>query len=205
MLGDPQSGKSSLLDLIASGLIARHTADELVIALMEPRGRLAASIPNEYLGGHGATGLRARELASAVAVELDKRQVDGGTMPRIVVIADDLDILSAGGASPLDPLLPYLPQARDLGLNLVVTRPVAGSVRALFEPVLQALKDLGATGVLLSGERSEGQLWPGIWATPAIPGRARLLRRGEPPRQIQLALPVVIEPVPPTRGDLTEK
>lgn len=197
VLGDPESGKSALLDLIVRGLIARHTPDELVIALMEPRGRLAASIPNEYLGGHGATGPRARELASAVAGELDKRQAEGGTTPRIVVIADDLDILSAGGRSPLEPLVPYLPQARDLALNVIVTRPVAGSARALFEPTLQALKDLGATGVLLSGERSEGQLWPGIWSTPAIPGRARLLRRSEPPRQIQIALPPAAEPVTP--------
>jgi S-DNA-T family DNA segregation ATPase FtsK/SpoIIIE len=189
VLGDPESGKSSLLALVARGLIARHTADELVIALMEPRGRLAASVPNDYLGGHAATGPRARELAAAVAVELDKRQSDGTPGPRIVVVADDLDILSAGGGSPLEPLIPYLPQARDLGLSVIVTRPVAGSARALFEPALQALKDLGATGILLSGERSEGQLWPGTWAAPAIPGRARMLRRGEPPRQIHLALP----------------
>lgn len=206
VLGDPESGKSALLDLVVRGLLARYTAEELVIALMEPRGRLAASIPNEYLGGHAATGPRARELASAVAVELDKRQADGSTGPRIVVIADDLDILGAGGKSPLDPLVAYLPQARDLDLNVLVTRPVAGSQRALFEPTLQALKDLGATGVLLSGERSEGQLWPGIWAAPAIPGRARLLRRGEAPRQIQIALPPVVEPVaaPPVVPDVAE-
>lgn len=205
VLGDPESGKSSLLDLLVRGLIARHTPDELVIALMEPRGRLAASIPNEYLGGHAATGMRARELAAAVAVELDARQDGEVVGPRIVVIADDLDILSAGGASPLDPLVPYLPQARDLRLHLVVTRPVAGSARALFEPVLQALKDLGATGVLLSGERSEGQLWPGTWAVPAVPGRARLLRRGEPPRQIQIALPGAEEAVSAVQSEVSEK
>ncbi len=59
VLGDPQSGKSSLLELLTRGLIARHTAEELVIALMEPRGRLAGSIPNDYLGGsrqHGPAG-----------------------------------------------------------------------------------------------------------------------------------------------------
>jgi DNA segregation ATPase FtsK/SpoIIIE, S-DNA-T family len=74
---------------------------------------------------------------------------------------------------------------------------VAGSARALFEPALQTLKDLGATGVLFSGERSEGQLWPGTWAVPAIPGRARLLRRGEAPRQIQVALPTAAPLAPP--------
>ena len=209
VLGDPESGKSALLDLVVRGLVARHTPEELVIALMEPRGRLAASIPGDYLGGHAATGPRARELAAAVAVELEKRQSGGAAGPRIVVVADDLDILGAGGVGPLDPLLPYLPQARDLELSVLVTRPVAGSARALFEPALQALKDLGATGVLLSGERSEGQLWPGIWATPAIPGRARLLRRGEAARQIQVALVgadrLVGDASSPTPSDLSEK
>ncbi|MGB3909856.1 MAG: hypothetical protein WBL06_05245 [Pseudolysinimonas sp.] len=121
------------------------------------------------------------------------------------MIADDLDILSAGGASPLDPLVPYLPQARDLRLHLVVTRPVAGSARALFEPALQALKDLGATGVLLSGERSEGQLWPGTWAAPGVPGRARLVRRGESPRQIQVALPGAPHDPATAQGEVSEK
>jgi S-DNA-T family DNA segregation ATPase FtsK/SpoIIIE len=187
-LGDQGAGKTGLLRLIARGLIARRTADELVIALFEPRGVLAAELPEDYLGGHAATAQKARELASAVAGELAARQAGTSpASPRIVVLVDDYDVLGAGGTTPLDALLPYLPQARDLGLAAVLARPVAGAARALYEPLLQTLRDAGATGLILSGERSEGPLWPGIHASPTVPGRAKLVQRGRPPRLVQLA------------------
>lgn len=188
VLGDPESGKTTLLRQVIAGLVARHSPEELVIALMEPRGRLAPSIPDEYLGGHASNGATAKELSAALALELGKRQRgESPTTLRIVALVDDYDILAAGNMGPLDPLLPFLPQARDLGLSVVLTRPVAGSARALYENTLQTIKDVGATGILLSGERAEGPLWPGVHATPAIPGRARIIRRAEPARLIQIA------------------
>lgn len=188
VLGDAGSGKTTFLRQIMSGLIDRHTPEELVIALMEPRGALASTIPDAYLGGHANNATKAKQLAAALALELDKRQNDGAPVDlRIVVLIDDYDILASGGSNPLDPLLPYLPSARDLGLNVVLTRPVAGSARALYENAIQILKDTGGTGIVLSGERSEGPLWPGVHASAAVPGRAKLVRRGQPPRLIQIA------------------
>jgi S-DNA-T family DNA segregation ATPase FtsK/SpoIIIE len=188
VLGDPESGKTTLLRQIISGLVVRRSPDEIVIALMEPRGALAAGIPDDYLGGHASNGAAAKELSAALALELGKRQRgESPTTLRIVAMIDDYDILGAGNTGPLDPLLPFLPQARDLGLSVVLTRPVAGSARALYENTLQTVKDMGATGILLSGERAEGPLWPGVYATPAIPGRARIIRRAEPARLIQIA------------------
>ncbi|MEO7017645.1 MAG: hypothetical protein ABI130_10925, partial [Leifsonia sp.] len=99
----------------------------------------------------------------------------------------DYDILATGGNNPLEPLLPYLPSARDLSLNVILTRPVAGSARALYENTIQTLKDTGGTGIVLSGERSEGPLWPGVHASQSVAGRAKLVRRGQPPRLIQIA------------------
>ena len=187
VLGDTESGKTTLLRQVIAGLTARRTPDEVVFALMEPRGILAGEVPDEYLGGHASNGMKSKELAGALALELVKRQEGGSTNLHIVAVVDDYDILSAGNTGPLEPLLPFLPQARDLGLSVVLTRPVAGASRALYESVLQTLKDIGATGVVLAGERSEGPIWPGVYATPTIPGRGRVIRRGEPPRLIQVA------------------
>ncbi|WP_084128036.1 type VII secretion protein EccCa [Demequina sp. NBRC 110055] len=188
VLGDPGSGKTAVLRRIIVGLTERHGPDEMVIALMEPRGTLAAELDDDYLGGHATSGPRARELAAAVAQELAKRR-DGQSSAamRVVVIADDFDILSAGNSAPLEPLLPFLPQARDLGLSVILTRPVAGASRALYDSTMQTVRDVGATGLLLSGERSEGALWPGVYAGAAIPGRARIIRRAQPPRLMQVA------------------
>ncbi len=189
VLGDSGSGKTNLLSVLLDGLVTRRTPEEAVVALMSPRGTLADQVPEDYLGGSATDGRRARELSAALALELEKRRL-GEASPelRIYAVVDDFDVLAAGSTAPLEPLLPYLPQARDLGLTVWVTRPVAGAARALYEPALQMLRDLGATGVLLSGERGEGQLWPGVVAHQAIPGRARILRRGEPPRLIQIAV-----------------
>ena len=59
--------------------------------------------------------------------------------------------------------------------------------RALYDPVLQAIRDTGGSGLLMAGERSEGQVFPGTYAEQLPAGRGRLLRRGERPTLIQVA------------------
>jgi DNA segregation ATPase FtsK/SpoIIIE, S-DNA-T family len=93
----------------------------------------------------------------------------------------------SGNTEPLKPLLPYLPSARALRLHVVLTRPVAGASRAMFDVTLQTLRDTGGTTLVLSGERSEGQIVPQVYAEQMVPGRGRFVRRGEQPRIIQIA------------------
>ena len=188
VLGDSRCGKTTALRGVVQGAIDRHSPEELVIGLMDARGELAADVPDDYLGGHATSGRQARLLAESIAAELEKRAADrhaGG--PRILVIADDFDILAAGGAEPLRPLLPYLASARDLRLNVVVSRPVAGASRAMFDVALQGVRDTGGTALIMSGDRSEGQLLPKLYAEPMVAGRGRLARRGERPALVQIA------------------
>ena len=189
VLGDSRCGKTTVLRGLAQGAIDRHSPDELVIALMDARGELAGDIPDEYLGGHATSGRQARQLAESIAAELEKRAADrsaGG--PRIVVIADDFDILAAGGAEPLRPLLPYLASARDLRLNVVVSRPVAGASRAMFDVALQGVRDTGGTALIMSGDRARGSAAPQALRRaddrrtrpPRAPRRASRARPGRP-------------------------
>ncbi|GAA3638948.1 type VII secretion protein EccC [Microbacterium awajiense] len=188
VLGDSRCGKTTLLRGVVQGAIDRHSPEELVIGLMDSRGDLAADIPDAYLGGHATSGAQARQLAESIAVELAGRQADRTKPgPRILVVADDFDILAAGGAEPLRPLLPYLASARDLRLNVVVARPVAGASRAMFDVALQGVRDTGGTALVMSGDRAEGQLLPKLYAEPMIAGRGRLARRGERPTLVQIA------------------
>lgn len=186
VLGDPRCGKTTLLRAVVAGLVERATPDELVVALYDPRGTLADVCPEDYLGGRATSAPLALDLSAAVAQELAGRGT-GGAGPRIVVVVDDYDILASGGTDPLRPLLAHLPAARDLRLHVLLTRPVAGATRAMYDPVLQALRDTGGTGLLMSGERSEGQVFPGRYAEPLPPGRGHLLRRGERPTLVQVA------------------
>ncbi len=188
VLGDSRCGKTTVLRGVVQGAIDRHSPEELVIGLMDARGELAADIPDDYLGGHATSGRQARLLAESIAAELEKRAADrtvGG--PRILVIADDFDILAAGGAEPLRPLVPYLASARDLRFTVVVSRPVAGASRAMFDVALQGVRDTGGTALIMSGDRSEGQLLPKLYAEPMVAGRGRLARRGERPALVQIA------------------
>ncbi len=189
VFGDTASGKTALLRGLAAGFMERSTPDELVLAFMDVRGGAAAGTPDEFLGGHAANGRDARGLAAAIAAELEQRASGPATgpRPRIVVLVDDYDIVSSAGTDPLAPLMPYLPSARDLGLHVVLTRPVAGAARAMYDSVIQSVRDSGATGLVLSGERSEGQVFPKVYAEQFPPGRGRLVRRGAPPRIVQVA------------------
>lgn len=205
VFGDSGSGKTTLLRTVIRGLLDRYTADELVIAVMDLRGDVADEVPDAYLGGHASTSGLARGLATAIAGELEGRlsaaggggDQDGGARgsarpkvapgPRIVVVADDFDILASGGNEPLAPLLPFLPSARDLKLHVLLTRPVAGVGRAMFDVGMQTLRDTGGTVLLMSGERGEGQIVPGVFAEQMLPGRGQLIRRGEPRRIVQVA------------------
>ncbi|MFE7845754.1 type VII secretion protein EccCa [Microbacterium sp. NPDC057407] len=188
VLGDSRCGKSTVLRGLIQGAIDRHSPEELVIGLMDARGDLAGDIPDDYLGGHATSGRQARLLAESIASELEKRAADrAASGPRILVIADDFDILAAGGSEPLRPLLPYLASARDLRLNVVVSRPVAGASRAMFDVALQGVRDTGGTALIMSGDRAEGQLLPKLYAEPMVAGRGRLARRGERPTLVQVA------------------
>jgi DNA segregation ATPase FtsK/SpoIIIE, S-DNA-T family len=109
------------------------------------------------------------------------------TGPECFVLVDDYDLVVTGPGNPIDPLLPYLAQARDVGLHLIVARRSGGASRALFEPVLQRLRELSSPGLLLSGDREEGALLGNVRPGPLPPGRGWLVTRRDGARLIQVA------------------
>ncbi len=191
VLGDAQSGKTSTLRMIAAGLMERFTPEELAIAVVDSRGHLAGIIPDEYLAAHARTATQAAGLAASIATELERRpQLDAVALaaaPRVVLLVDDHDIISAGGIEHLAALAPQLPTARDSRFHIIIARPVAGAVRAMFSPFLQGVRDTGGSLLVLSGDRSEGQILPRLYPERFPPGRGRYARRGEAPYVVQVA------------------
>ena len=84
-------------------------------------------------------------------------------------------------------LAPLLAQARDVGLHVVVARRSGGASRALYEPVIQSLRDLAMPGLLLSGSPDEGHLLGNQKPQPAPPGRGRLVSRDRGVEVVQMA------------------
>lgn len=199
VFGDSESGKTTLLRSIVADLTSRYTDQELVFAVLDVRRTLLDVVPENYLGGYAGTAQVAAGTATVVAQELTNRlppdDVTAAQLrsrswwkgPEIVVLVDDYDLVATGGSGPLAPFMDFLPQARDLGFHIILCRRSGGASRALYEPVPQRLKEVGATGLLLSGDRQEGALFPGTYMSPQPPGRGTLIRRGRRPQLVQLA------------------
>jgi S-DNA-T family DNA segregation ATPase FtsK/SpoIIIE len=124
-----------------------------------------------------------------VCRELAQRDPSSGAQgrPRVVLLVDDYDVLSASGSQPLGAFVPYVGAGQDIGMHVVMTRRVAGASRGLFEPFTLAVRESGCPGILMSGDRAEGQLFAGVRPTTLPPGRALYVRPGEPVRTVQTA------------------
>jgi S-DNA-T family DNA segregation ATPase FtsK/SpoIIIE len=107
--------------------------------------------------------------------------------PECFVLVDDYDLITSSASNPLAPLLEYLPQARDVGLHLVIARRCGGAVRAMFEPTLARLKELATPGLIMSGDREEGVVLAQVRPQPMPPGRGTLVNRRDGARLVQVA------------------
>ncbi|MFI6826909.1 type VII secretion protein EccCa [Kribbella sp. NPDC050241] len=196
VFGDSGSGKTNIVRLVVQQLLDQHTSDQLVFAVMDPRRGLREFVPEAYVGGYAPTGRVAAGLANGVSEELAKRMPDdtgaipeaGQGGPRIVVLADDYDLLTSGGQSPMDAFLPYVASGRDIKLHFIVTRRASGASRQMYEPFMSAVLESGAAGLVLSGDRSEGQLFTGAYPGDYPPGRGLFVRRGDGPELVQTAM-----------------
>ena len=68
-----------------------------------------------------------------------------------------------------------------------ITRRSGGASRALYDPVIMRLRELGSPGIVMSGDKNEGVLLGNVKPSPQPPGRGWLVTRREGARLVQLA------------------
>ncbi len=197
--GDGGSGKSALLRTVASEIQRLYTSDQAQVFAVDFRRSLLGEIPQQYLAGYFTTQEQAAAEITGLVGYLRTRMPGPDVTPEqlrarswwsgaeVFVLVDDYDLVSTSTGNPLAALVPLLAQAGDVGLHLVLVRRSGGAGRAMYEPVLQALRDLAVPGLVLSGSPDEGALVGGAKPVPSVPGRAQLVTRDEGRQVVQLA------------------
>ncbi|MFK4273577.1 type VII secretion protein EccC, partial [Streptomyces milbemycinicus] len=106
--------------------------------------------------------------------------------PQFFVIIDDYELVSTSSGNPLAVLTENLPFARDVGMRFIIARNSAGASRSMFESFMQRVKELGAQGMVLSGDPAEGDVFGGVRPRPMPPGRGFFVsrKRGVPLTQV---------------------
>ena len=198
--GDGGSGKSGLLRGVVREVQRLYPPAGAQILAIDYRRSLLGEIPDEYLLGYLTTQEQAQAELTELAGYLRGRLPGPDVTPdqlrkrswwsgaEVFVLVDDYDLVATSSGNPVSALVPLLAQAGDVGLHLVLTRRTGGAGRAMYEPVLQALKDLAAPGLVLSGSPDEGALVGTARPTPAVPGRGQLVTRDHGRQVVQLAL-----------------
>ncbi|MBL1068301.1 type VII secretion protein EccCa [Streptomyces sp. 7-21] len=197
VVGESESGKSAALRLLMRQLAARYRPDEARFVITDFRRSLMTA-PSAYVSSYAATEARfTTDMASLAGLfarrapredvsiqELRSRSWWQGA--RAFVFIDDHDLVSSVAKNAFNELVPHLPYARDVGISFVVARNAAGVSRALFDPFLQRMRDLGAQGLLLSGDPKEGEIIGSVRARPLPPGRAVFATRRRSAPLVQL-------------------
>ncbi len=194
---DVECGKTTLLRNIVTGVAEQSTPQQARIILVDYRRTMLGVVGDEYLAGYSTSSQTAAPTIAEAAQYLSKRIPGPNITPRelrerswwsgpeIYVVVDDYDMVATN--NPLLPLLEYLPQARDVGLHLIIARRAGGASRALYDAVLGPLKDLSVDALLMSAPKDEGVLLGDIRSAKLPPGRGTLVSRNRASEMIQIS------------------
>jgi DNA segregation ATPase FtsK/SpoIIIE, S-DNA-T family len=189
VLGDGGSGKSAVLRSQLHEIMRTRTAAQAQIVVVDYRRSLLGEVPEEYLLNYLTSATQATPALKDLATYLESRIPGPDVTPdqlrsrtwwtgaEVFVLVDDYDLVATQQSSPVALLQPLLAQARDVGLHVSVARRSGGASRALYEPVIQTLRDLAMPGLMLSGSPDEGPLLGNVRPVPMPPGRGRLITR----------------------------
>ncbi|MCY0931225.1 type VII secretion protein EccCa [Streptomyces sp. H27-H1] len=189
VFGESESGKTNLLRLIAQRIAERYGPDRARLVVGDYRRGLLGALPEEHLLEYAPMASSLQMHMEALAGVFARRQPPQDVTPQqlrdrswwtgpdVFIIIDDFDLVATSQGNPLAQLVEFLPFARDTGVRFVIARSSAGASRALYEPFMQRIKELGAQGVVLSGDPSEGDLVGNVRPRPMPPGRASFVSR----------------------------
>ncbi|MDX3663767.1 type VII secretion protein EccCa [Streptomyces sp. ID05-26A] len=192
LLGDSETGKTNALRLVLRSIVAGYESGAAKILVADSRRDLDGMVPEEYRVGQVVASDALTEMANKAAVSLQKRvpgpdisserlrRRDWWEGPQLFVVVDDYELFSSGGmgmSTPLESLLPLMAQGVHIGFHLIVARSSANGIRAMMDPVLRRLWELGTPALLFSYPKEEGKFLGEAAPRTLPPGRAQLVTR----------------------------
>ncbi|OBA91811.1 type VII secretion protein EccCb [Mycobacteriaceae bacterium 1482268.1] len=200
VLGQGECGKTATLRTLCREVIRTNTPDTAQLLLIDVRRTLLGVVESEHLAGYAASAQALTPQLATVMEQLHSRMPGADITqlqlrtrswwsgPEIYIVIDDYDLIAPpSGVNPLAPLADFLPYAKDLGLHVVVARRSGGAARAMFDPVLTRLRDVGCMGLMMSASPEDGVLLGSVRPSLLPPGRATLVSRSHPEQLVQIA------------------
>jgi ESX secretion system protein EccC len=196
--GDTECGKSNLLRHITTGITQRFTKDQARIIFIDYSRSLLDVASTEHQIGFAASSTAANQLVKDVHGAMIGRLPPADLTPDqlrtrswwtgadLFLIVDDYEMVGTSD-NPLRPLTELLPQARDIGLHIIVARAMGGAGRGMFDPIIQRVKEMGSPGLVMSGSKDEGVLLGNVKPQKLPPGRGHFVSRRGGTRLIQTA------------------
>jgi S-DNA-T family DNA segregation ATPase FtsK/SpoIIIE len=179
VVGDAGSGRSTVLAGVG------HLLTDADAWLVDPRRSLEDAGIRALRAAH--TPAEIETLLADLHRELLSTLDAGRRARRTLLLIDDQDVAAAlTSPTTWSAIAALLPLAADLRLTVAVARRCAGMARLAYDPFLAAIREAGATGLLLDGSPDEGPIVAGVRCRPGPVGRALLVRPGQPPRPLQL-------------------
>ena len=169
------------------------------LLIVDFRRALLAVVESEHLSGYAMSPAALAVLLPDLLESLQGRmpppdasqaQLRNGSWwsgPDLYVIVDDYDLVANAAGNPLAPIVEFLPYAADLGLHLIIARRSAGIERAMFEPLLASLRDLGCMSLMMSGCPAERGSFGPIEPMRLASGRGVLTTRTGDDELVQVA------------------
>ncbi len=199
VLGESGCGKTAVLRLLCREIIRTTDAEAAQLEIVDFRRTLLGVVETDHLAGYAMSPASLTSRLQAILDTLNARMPGENVTqqqlrtrswwsgPEIYLVIDDYDLAAGATGNPLTPLADFLPHAKDLGLHLVVARRSGGAARAMFDPVLARLRELGCMGLMMSASPDEGVLLGSVRPSPLPAGRGTLITRADADQIIQVA------------------
>ncbi|MGA4785923.1 type VII secretion protein EccCa [Nocardia sp. AB354] len=189
IFGDTECGKTNVLRNIILNIVASNTPENAKLIIGDYRRTLLGVVEGRHVAGYAPSAemldTMMRDLVGVLKARMpgpditqqQLRERSWWSGPEVYVIVDDYDLVSTPSGNPLSILTEYLAQAKDIGFHLIIARRSGGASRALYEPLIGRMKDIGTIGLLMSGNRDEGALLGNVRLSEMPPGRGTLVAR----------------------------